>query len=870
MTPLMRQYFDMKAKYPNAILLYRVGDFYETFGDDAKLVSEILGIVLTKRNNGGSDIALAGFPHHSMDLYLPRLVKAGYRVAVCEQLEKPSKEKKIVKRGVTEIVTPGINTNDQLLESKRPNYLCALVTSDDGTVAGTSFLDFSTGQFLTFEGRAQETYDLVRNYQPAEILYSNSAPLPIQLVHPDIYAFGMEDWIWDEEFCKEKILRHLNVQSLKGFGIEKHPLSIISCGVILHYLENTENKQIAHINQISRIGQTDFLWLDPFTIRNLELVSPLQSNGQSLFDVMDCTLCPMGSRLLHQWIVFPLIASKQIHQRHDQVSVLVDDENLRSNLRTHIKEVGDLARLTAKLAAGKFNPRHIIQLQRSLELTNAIRDLLEANDHKELKSLVELLDRCQDLMADIERRFNNELPVQIGKSPTIAPQFNAELDEWRTLMGGAKEVLLDLQKRESERTGITKLKVGFNNVFGYYLEVTNKYKDQDLIPDDWIRKQTLTNSERYITEELKELENKILNAEEKILSLEQSLFDEFIVLAQKSIRTLKQNSQLIGHLDVISALAELAVTHHYIRPMFNDKGQIHIEKGRHPVIEAMMPPGESYIPNDVRLNKADQQIIVITGPNMSGKSAVLRQTALISLMAQMGSFIPADSADLMILDRIFTRVGASDNISSGESTFMVEMNETANILNNLSDNSLLLLDEIGRGTSTFDGISIAWSIVEYLHEQCDQKPLALFATHYHELNELAHKYARIKNYHVSTKKVGQKVLFLRKLLPGSVEHSFGIYVARLAGMPNAVIDRAETILALLETQTINTDLKDDMEQGKHIKPDIPTVSPMQLSFFEIQDPKSAEIKALLDQIDINTLTPLEALMRLQELVELGK
>ncbi len=865
----MRQYFEMKSKYPDAILLYRVGDFYETFGDDAKLVSEILGIVLTKRNNGGSDIALAGFPHHAMDLYLPRLVKAGYRVAVCEQLEKPSKEKKIVKRGVTEVVTPGINTNDNLLNSKRPNYLCAVVNNLENGLSGTAFLDFSTGQFLTFQGRTSDTLNLIGNYRPAELLYAKGSPLPVQLVHPDTYAYGVEEWIFDEDFCREKIIRQLNVQSLKGFGIDQQALSIISCGVILHYLENTENKHLAHINQIRRIADTDFLWLDPFTIRNLELVQSIQPNGQSLFEVMDCTLCPMGSRLLHQWILFPLIHASDIEARHDQVSAMVELSQLRSDLREEIHKIGDLARLTAKLAAAKFIPRHVTQLAASLELIGKIKQLLQSSDNEKLQLITQNLNTCDELHQDILARFKEELPVQIGKSETIAQGFSEELDEWRTLMSGAKEILLDLQKRESERTGISKLKIGYNNVFGYYLEVTNKYKHLDLIPDDWIRKQTLTNSERYITEELKQLEDKILNAEGKILELEQQLFDEFLANAQQFISTLQVNANTLGHVDVIASLAELAVTHHYVRPMFNENGLIQIEKGRHPVIEAMMPPGEAYIPNDVTLNKEDQQIIVITGPNMSGKSAVLRQTALISLMAQIGSFVPAVSADLMVLDRIFTRVGASDNISSGESTFMVEMNETANILNNLSSKSLLLLDEIGRGTSTFDGISIAWSIVEYLHDQHQTKPFALFATHYHELNELANKYDRIKNFHVSTKKVGQKVLFLRKLLPGSVEHSFGIYVAQLAGMPNEVIERSETILELLESQRINSGLIDDENAASGLS-SVPKLQPMQLSFFEVNDPKLAEIKSLLEQTDINSLTPMEAMMRLQQLLDLCK
>ncbi len=865
----MRQYFDMKAKYPDAILLYRVGDFYETFADDAKLVADILGIVLTKRNNGGSDIALAGFPHHSMDLYLPRLVKAGYRVAVCEQLEKPSKEKKIVKRGVTEVVTPGINTNDQLLESKKANYLCAFVVDGNRNHAAAAFLDFSTGQFSTFQGALSDTVNLIGAYRPAELLYEKGIPLTADITHPDTYAYGIDDWIFDEDFCREKIQRQLRVKSLKGFGIDSQSLSIIACGVVLHYLENTENKQLAHVNQISRIASDDFMWLDPFTIRNLELVYSIQPHGKSLFDVIDQTVSPMGGRLLHKWLVFPLIDAMEIKKRHDLVETLHGANQLREDLRSLIKPIGDLERLTAKLAAAKFIPRHVTQLLSSLQLLSQIIDKISSTQFTALVQLSKQMNVVQELQDDINNRFHGELPVQLGKSQTIKNGFSAELDEWRGIMSGAKDILLNLQKREAERTGIDKLKVGFNNVFGYYLEVTNRYKDKGLVPDDWIRKQTLTNSERYITPELKELEDKILNAEGKINELEQRLYDEFLAFAQKYITTLQNNAKLVGHLDVLCGLAELAAHQNYMRPSFNDEGKIEIKQGRHPVIEALMPPEESFIPNDVVLNKEDQQVIVITGPNMSGKSAVLRQTALISLLAQIGSFVPADSADLIVLDRIFTRVGASDNISSGESTFMVEMNETANILNNLSNRSLLLLDEIGRGTSTFDGISIAWSIVEYIHDQSEKRPFALFATHYHELNELANKYERIKNFHVSTKKIGSKVLFLRKLLPGSVEHSFGIYVARLAGMPQTVIERAQTILKLLESQTINAGLIDENSNSPNTR-SIPKIQPLQLSFFEVNDVNLAKVKSLIEETDVNAMTPMEAMMRLQELTDLVK
>ena len=863
----MVQYAEMKSRYPDAILLFRVGDFYETFGEDAITTAEILNIVLTSRNNGGSKIELAGFPHHALDLYLPKLVRAGFRVAICEQLEKPSKQKKVVKRGITEVITPGLNTNDQLLESKQNNYLAAIVPDVKMGMTGLAFLDYSTGEFLCYQGRTEDVKHLIANYQPAEVLHDKQLRINSYLQQEDIYTYGIDSWVFDADYCKDKILHLLEVASLEGFGIGQLSLGVIACGIILHYLENTENKMLSHINKISRISSDAFLWLDPFTIRNLELLRPLFHEGKSLLDIIDYTKTPMGARKLRKDLVFPLISKERIERRFDLVAFFVDNDDIREKIQVELKKVGDLERLVSRLSSGKFTPRHVIQLHNSLIIFNSVCDLLKDLEPKDLKHIAAQINVCTELHDDLKNRFTEEPPLQLGKSDTIKAGFDADLDEWRDLIHNAKSHLLELQQREIVNTGISNLKIGFNNVFGYYLEVTNKYKNSGLVPENWIRKQTLTNAERYITEDLKVLEEKIRTAQDKILELEEKLFQEFLLLARTYIPVLKNNAQILAKLDVLLSHAEIAEVNHYTRPRFNEEGSLYIEQGRHPVIESMMPPGESFIPNNIRLDREDQQILVITGPNMSGKSAVLRQVALCCLLAQAGSFIPAEHADLPILDRIFTRVGASDNISSGESTFMVEMNETANILNNLSNRSLLLLDEIGRGTSTFDGISIAWSIVEYLHNLDDLRPFTLFATHYHELNELANKYDRVKNFHVSTRQVGNKVLFLRKLEPGSVEHSFGIYVAKMAGMPREVLERAQQVLQLLESNKLNEQIK-----GKESSDVLKQITPpdnLQLSLFQMEDPQMAEIKQILELIDINTMTPLECMLKLKELINLA-
>lgn len=863
LTPLMRQYFDMKAKHPDALLLYRVGDFYETFGDDARLIADLLGIVLTNRNNGGSQIPLAGFPYHSIDTYLPKLVKAGYRVAICEQLEKPSKDKKIVKRGVTEMVTPGITHHDDILERNKANYLCAIMVSEAEDRCGMALLDYSTGKFMVYEGSQAHTTDIIRHYEPKEILHMRSQALPIEIARMNTYKFALDDWVFDLEYASSKVLRQFNVQSLKGYGIEHMTMASITSGVILHYLETTQNNQTDHINQLHRIVDSDFLWLDTFTVRNLELTSPLQSGGSSLYDVLNRTVSPMGGRMLNQWILFPLLDHSEIINRQQRIESMVTHDWLREELTSSIKDVGDLERLTTRISNEKLNPRQVAQLAKSLEVTAQVKAMLAQSELAQLSLYADSLDPCLSLKSDIDSRFVAEPPVVLGKGPTIKPGFDAELDEWRAIISNSKQMLVDIQSAEIERTSIQNLKIGFNNVFGYYLEVTNKYKDKGLVPNHWIRKQTLSNSERYITEELKELEDKILRAEDEILRLEEELYTDFLRQAAQYVERLQNNAYLIGELDILSGLAGVAIDQDYVLPTFNTENRISIHQGRHPVIEAHMPIGESYIANDLSLDKDGQQIMVITGPNMSGKSAILRQTALICLMAQMGSYVPATSADLPILDRIFTRVGASDNITSGESTFMVEMIETANILNNLSDDSLLLLDEIGRGTSTYDGISIAWSIVEYLHDLRGKRPYTLFATHYHELNELAGVDNRISNYHVSTKKVGDQILFLRKLLPGSVEHSFGIYVAKMAGIPDRVITRAEELLSILEAQKMTSQQTDEDSTSK-----APKAQPMQLSLFEIRDPAMDAVQELLEQTDINAMTPVEALLRLQQIKDL--
>ncbi|MEN0050036.1 MAG: DNA mismatch repair protein MutS [Bacteroidota bacterium] len=859
----MRQYFDLKAKYPKAILLFRVGDFYETFGEDAITASQVLGIILTARNNGGSKIELAGFPHHSMDLYLPRLVRAGYRVAICEQLEKPSKEKKLVKRGVTEVVTPGIAVDDKLLDHKTNNYLAALAFGKKGQT-GIAFLDVSTGEFLVSEGSKGYIDKLMQSLNPSEVIFSKDQKQGFQKQFGEkFYTFPLDEWIFSTDYTREKLLAHFEVKTLKGFGVEEMELAQIAAGSILHYLETTENKNLKHIATISRIQPDRYVWLDRFTIRNLELIHSPHETGVPLIKILDKTISPMGARLLKKWVVLPLKSQKEIESRLDIVDFFLREMELAQELETYIRQMGDLERLISKVPLGKINPREVVQLRRALEAMIPVQEQLKTSGNNYLEKIADGLNPCPSLREQIKQQIIEEPPVNLAKGGVIADNFNTELDELRAIVKNSKQILLDIQLKEASRTGIENLKIGFNNVFGYYLEVTNKYKNKGMVPPEWTRKQTLTGSERYITEELKVLEGKILGAEEKILVLETKLYEQLVFAISDFIQPVQHNASLIARLDCLLSFSKVAKRHSYCRPVLNDEYAIDIKAGRHPVIEQQMPIGESYVPNDVYLDRGEQQILMITGPNMAGKSALLRQTALICLMAQMGSFVPAESANLGWIDKVFTRVGASDNISSGESTFMVEMNETASIMNNISDRSLILLDEIGRGTSTYDGISIAWSIAEYLHNHCC--PKTLFATHYHELNELANKFPRIKNYHIATKEVNQKVIFLRKLVQGGSQHSFGIHVAKMAGMPRGIVERATHILSQLEQKSINTEV--ETEDGIKTTQTNPAKlsAPMQLSFFETHDPKMEALKSAMEDLNINSMTPIECMMKLNEL-----
>ncbi len=854
-------------------MLFRVGDFYETFGEDAITTSRVLGITLTKRNNGGSDIELAGFPYHALDTYLPRLVRGGYRVAICEQLEKPSKEKKLVKRGVTEMVTPGITTSDKLLDHKTNNFLAAVAFSRKGH-HGTALLDISTGEFLVSEGNIQYVDKLLQGLNPSEVIFAKaSAKQFTQQFGDQFHTYPLDDWVFAPDYTREKLLTQFETNSLKGFGVEGLEMAQIAAGAILHYLATTENTNLKHVTSISRIQPYKYVWLDRFTIRNLELIYPQHENGVALLDILDKTVSPMGGRLLKKWIVLPLKVKKAIDARLQMVEYFIRQQDLRTEIDANIRVMGDLERLISKVPLGKINPREVVQLKRALEAIQPIKEILAKSGNPSLEKIATGLDPCGKITEQIGKEIMEDPPAQLGKGEVIAAGVSEELDEYRSIIKNGKDLLIDIQTTEAERTGIASLKIGFNNVFGYYLEVTNKYKNQGMVPDTWIRKQTLTNSERYITDELKKLESKILSAEEKIDALEADLFQQLVMSIADFIHPVQRNANLIAQLDCLMAFAKIALKNEYCRPDITEDLQIDIKDGRHPVIEHQLPLGETYVPNDVRLDHDDQQILMITGPNMSGKSALLRQTALICLMAQMGSFVPAKSASLGIVDKVFTRVGASDNISSGESTFMVEMNETASIMNNISDRSLILLDEIGRGTSTFDGVSIAWSIAEYLHTNDQARPKTLFATHYHELNELTHKFPRIKNFHVSTKEVGQKVIFLRKLIPGGSNHSFGIYVAKMAGMPQRIVDRANHILAQLEQHHIDPESLTGEEKPHNLPAarqprrqqlkDLP--QPVQLSIFESTDPRLEKVKELLGELDLNAMTPIEALMKLQEL-----
>jgi DNA mismatch repair protein MutS len=856
-TPLMKQYFSVKGKYPDAILLFRVGDFYETFSEDAIKTSEILGITLTKRANGSaSSVELAGFPHHALDTYLPKLVRAGQRVAVCDQLEDPKMTKKIVKRGVTELVTPGVAINDNILEHRENNFLAAVHLDHKG--GGIAFLDISTGEFLTTEGPFDHLEKFISGFKPKEVLFEKSKKGKfVELFGPGHYTYGLDDWVFTEESAADRLLKHFQTKSLKGFGIDGLKLGVVAAGAILHYLDLTQHHQIGHISSISRIDEDKFVWLDRFTIRNLEIFSSVNEGGKSLIDIIDHSVTPMGSRLLKRWVSLPLKDVQPILDRQSVVEHFFKDPQLKMDLWEHLRPVGDLERLVSKVAAGRITPREMVQMRNALSSVVPIKELCLNAENSVLNHIGDQLNACATIKKRIEKEISSDPPNNLNKGNVIRDGVSEELDELRHIAFSGKDYLNELLKREIERTGISSLKISFNNVFGYYIEVRNAHKDK--VPSDWIRKQTLVNAERYITEELKEYENKILGAEEHIQVLETEIYNALVLALSEFIPAIQLNSNLLAKLDCLIGFASLAAENNYVRPVVNDGEEIDIKAGRHPVIEQQLPAGEEYVPNDVYLDNDNQQIIIITGPNMAGKSALLRQSALIVLLAQIGSFVPADSATIGVVDKIFTRVGASDNISLGESTFMVEMNEASSILNNLSPRSLVLFDELGRGTSTYDGISIAWSIVEYIHENTRAKAKTLFATHYHELNEMEKSYPRCKNFNVSVKEVDNKVIFLRKLVAGGSEHSFGIHVARMAGMPPSVVKRANEILCELE---------DNHRQGGISKPVGELArhrEGFQLSFFQLDDPVLQQIRDQIVNLDINNLTPVDALNKLNEI-----
>ena len=860
-TPLMKQYNAIKVKHPEALLLFRVGDFYETFGQDAVTASKILGIILTKRKNGAaSHIELAGFPHHSLNTYLPKLVRAGERVAICDQLEDPKLTKKIVKRGVTELVTPGVSFNDEVLEQRKNNFLCGIYLSDK--THGISFLDVSTGEFLVAEGNHEYLQKLISGFRPSEIIFQKNKKTDFENAFgSEHYTFRLDEWIFTKDYAEETLNNQFQTKTLKGFGIDNLPKATVAAGAIFHYLGENQHKRLDHITSISRIEEERYVWLDRFTVRNLELLSSTNENAKTLSDILDETQTAMGGRMLKRWMVLPLKNKAPIERRLSVVSFLKEHQELSFELSQRLKNIGDLERLISKVAVGKVNPREVAHLKRTLTEIPSIKTLLQKKSNpKGLTEMLNKLDSCEKLVALIDRTLAEEPAGQFGKGEVIHSGWNKELDELREIAYHGKDFLAEMQKRESERTGIPSLKIAFNNVFGYYIEVRNAHKDK--VPEEWIRKQTLVNAERYITEELKVYEQKILGAEEKILVLEQRLFQELILEMAAYILPIQTNAQILGRIDCLLSFATVAEKHNYCKPSINEGTKLNISKGRHPVIEQAMPLGEPYVANDLMLDPESQQIMMITGPNMSGKSALLRQTALIVLMAQMGCFVPAESAEIGVVDKVFTRVGASDNISSGESTFMVEMNETASILNNISPRSLILLDEIGRGTSTYDGISIAWAIAEYLHESKKAKCKTLFATHYHELNEMTHKFKRIKNFNVAVKEVGKKILFIRKLTEGGSEHSFGIHVAKMAGMPSSVLRRSEQMLQELESRHSGGGKK----SSKEIKAALN--DSMQLSFFQLNDPVLEQIHDELKNVDINGLTPMDALLKLNEIKKL--
>ena len=857
----MKQYNAIKVKYPDAMLLFRVGDFYETFGEDAKKAAEILGIILTKRGAGSdSETALAGFPHHSLNTYLPKLVKAGMRVAICDQLEDPKMTKTIVKRGVTELVTPGVSLNDEVLQSKKNNFLAAIHFHTSNRSAtnkqiGISFLDVSTGEFLVAEGNAEYIDKLVQNFNPSEILVEKQNKQQfLELFENRYYAFYIDDWVFQKEYAYETLQNHFEVKNLKGFGIQDLKNGIIAAGAVLYYLSETQHNQLKHIQTIGRIAEDNYVWMDRFTVRNLELYNPNSVNAVTLLDVIDKTISPMGGRLLKRWLALPLKNIDEIKNRHELVKFFIDSVDFSKTVTYQLKQISDLERLISKVATSKASPREIVLLKNSLQAILPIKSAAEKSKNKTVKKLGTQLHSCDVLIAKISETLFDDAPVNINKGNAIANGVHQELDDLRAIASSGKEYLDEMLARETERTGISSLKIAFNNVFGYYIEVRNTHKDK--VPTTWIRKQTLVNAERYITEELKEYETKILGAEEKIQVLEQEIFSKLLQYIIQFVQKIQENAQIIAKIDCLLGFSVLAVDNNYVRPQMDESTDLEIKNGRHPVIEKQLPIDQTYIANDVVLNRNQQQIIMITGPNMSGKSAILRQTALIVLLAQMGSYVPAQNAKIGIVDKIFTRVGASDNISMGESTFMVEMNETASILNNISERSLVLLDEIGRGTSTYDGISIAWAISEFLHEH-PSKAKTLFATHYHELNEMTTTFERIKNFNVSVKELEDNIIFLRKLVSGGSNHSFGIHVAKLAGMPNMVIHRANKILAQLEKNNKNSEVKDVLKQAQHEE--------MQLSFFQLDDPLLENIREEILATNIDTLTPIEALMKLNEI-----
>jgi DNA mismatch repair protein MutS len=858
LTPMMKQFFDFKAKYPEALLLFRCGDFYETYCEDAIIASRILGITLTHRNNGyNKGDEMAGFPHHALDTYLPKLIRAGKRVAICDQLEDPKLTKKLVKRGITELVTPGVAMQDTVLNYKENNFLAAVHFGKAS--CGVAFLDISTGEFLTGEGTYDYVEKLIGNFQPKEVLYDRGRKHDFERYFGNrLVTFELDDWVFTEQTAHQKLYKHFNVKSLKGFGIDHLKSGVIAAGAILQYLEQTLHTQIAHITSISRIEEERYVRLDKFTIRSLELLNPMQDDGKSLLNVIDHTVTPMGGRMLRRWLVFPLKNEKPINERLDIVEYYYREPEFRQCIDDQLHRMGDLERIISKVAVGRVSPREVVQLKMALQAIQPIKTACLYANNESLKRVGEQLNLCESIRDRIEREIQNDPPQLVAKGGVIRDGVNEELDELRHIAYSGKDYLLQIQERESQETGIQSLKVGYNNVFGYYLEVRNTYKDK--VPQEWVRKQTLANAERYITQELKEYEEKILGAEDKILSLEQQLFNDLVMAMQAFIPQIQINANVLAHLDCLLSAAKTAEENHYVRPIIDASDVIDIKQGRHPVIETQLPLGEHYVPNDIYLDSERQQIIIITGPNMAGKSALLRQTALIVLLAQIGSFVPAESAKIGMVDKIFTRVGASDNISLGESTFMVEMTEAANILNNVTPRSLVLFDELGRGTSTYDGISIAWAIVEYLHEHPKAQARTLFATHYHELNEMEKNFKRIKNYNVSVKEVEGKVIFLRKLEKGGSEHSFGIHVAEISGMPRSIVKRANVILKQLEADNASVG-----SVGKPTAEIAQSREGMQLSFFQLDDPVLCQVRDEILGIDVNNLTPLEALNKLNEI-----